>query len=120
MTNLLDLAGLRFEDIDVIDSPTDGIKFTSINGRPLGDAIFDRIRIVNPGLSGAGSGIVEASGAMGSATINNVTIVNPRTVAYQNNATAFNLIRGSGNSGVEDKEQSSAEFAGVRRASVGP
>ena len=28
--NLIDLAGLRFEDIDVADSPADGIKFTSI------------------------------------------------------------------------------------------
>jgi hypothetical protein len=119
MTNLLDLSGLRFANIDVIDAATDGIKFTSVRGRPLSDASFDHIRILNPGQSGTGSGIVEARGAVGSATLSNVSIVNPRSVAYQNNATAFDLIQGSGNSPVEQKEQSSADFAGVRRADLG-
>jgi hypothetical protein len=119
VANLVDLAGLRFEDIDVIDSPTDGIKFTSMNGRVLSDATFDRIRIVNAGMCGAGCGIVEAKGAAGSATIRDVTIVNPRTSGFQNNASAFNLIRGGGNVGVEMKERSGTDVATVRRISVG-
>jgi Pectate lyase superfamily protein len=119
VANLVDLAGLRFEDIDVIDSPTDGIKFTSMNGRVLSDTAFNRIRIVNPGRSGAGSGIVEAKGAAGSATISNVTIVNPRTGGFQNNDSAFNLIGGVGNAGVAVKEQSGTDVAAVRRISVG-
>jgi hypothetical protein len=113
VSNLLNLSGLRFEDIDVIDSPTDGIKFTSMKSHALGDTTFDRIRIVNPGIGGAGSGIVEASGATGSASIRNVTVVNPKTAGYQSNSTAFKLVRGEGNSGLEDS-QSNADLAASR------
>lgn len=120
MTNLLDLAGLRFENIDVLDSPTDGIKFNCVKGRALSDARFDGIRIVNPGVSGAGCGIMEAHGAVGSATINNVTVVNPRTAGFQKNASAFNLIQGSGNSGVENRAQSDADNSVARHATVEP
>jgi hypothetical protein len=120
MTNLVDLVGVHFEDIEVIDSPTDGIKFASIKGRLLVDATFDRIHIVNPGIAGAGCGIVQAKDAVGSATISNVTVVNPRTVGCQNNASAFNLIQGAGNTGVEAKDQSSADLAAARHVSVGP
>jgi hypothetical protein len=119
MTNLRDLSGLRFGDIDVIDSPTDGIKFNCIKGRELSDARFDGIRIVNPGVSGAGCGIVEAHGAVGSAIINNVTVVNPKTAGFNNNASAFNLIQGAGNSGLENRVQSGAEDSVARHASVG-
>jgi hypothetical protein len=120
MTNLLDLQGLRFQDIDVTDSPRDGIKFNCIKGRRLSDATFDRIRIANPGVAGAGCGIVEAKGAVGSATISNVTVINPKTSGCQNDASAFNLIRGAGNLGVENREQSSADHPDARHASVGP
>jgi hypothetical protein len=121
VANLVDLAGLRFEDVDVIDSPTDGIKFTSINGRILSDTTFNRIRIVNPGVSGIGSGIVEAKEAVGSATLSNVTVINPKTKAYQNNAAAFNLIQSAGDSGIGNREQqSSADLAAARHISVGP
>ena len=95
--NLIDLAGLRFDDIDVIDSPSDGIKFTSINGRALSDTSFNRIQIANPGLTGNGCGIVVASGAVGSASLSEVSVVNPKTAAVQNQAAAFNLIKGEGN-----------------------
>jgi hypothetical protein len=108
VANLIDLAGVRFEEIEVIDSPTDGIKFTSMNGHVLRDAAFDRVRIVNPGAAGAGHGIVEAQGALGSATISNVAVVNPKTGGWQDNADGFELIRGAGNSGVEESRQSSA------------
>jgi hypothetical protein len=118
VANLIDLAGVRFEDIEVIDSPTDGIKFTSINGRVLRDAAFDRIRIVNPGTAGAGHGVVEAQDAVGSARISNVAVVNPKTTGWQDNAPAFELIRGAGNSGVEGNKQSSANRPAARRASV--
>jgi len=120
MTNLADLVAVHFEDIEVIDSPTDGIKFASIKGRPLGDATFDRIQIVNPGIGGAGCGIVQAKGAVGSATITNVTVVNPMTIGFQNNSSAFNLIRGAGNAGVENKDQSSTDLTAARHASVVP
>ena len=120
MTNLADLMGLRFEDINVFDSPTDGIKFQSIQGRVLGDATFNRIRIVNPGMAGAGCGIVAVRGAVGSTTITNVTVLNPKTSSYQDNAPGFNLVRGAGNAGVEDNRASEADYAVGRCASVGP
>ncbi|MEA2711596.1 MAG: hypothetical protein QOF78_4197 [Phycisphaerales bacterium] len=118
VANLIDLAGLRFEDIEVIDSPTDGIKFTSIKGRVLRDAAFDRIRIVNPGTAGAGHGVVEAQDAMGSATISNVAVLNPKTSGWQDNAPGFELIRGAGNSGVEGNKQSNVNRPAARRATV--
>ena len=101
VANLVDLSGLRFEDIDVIDSPTDGIKFTSMKSHVLGDTVFDRVRIVNPGIGGAGCGIVAAVGAVGSATIRNVSVVNPKTVGCQTDSAGFNLVHGDGNSGLE-------------------
>jgi hypothetical protein len=120
VANLVDLPGLRFEDVDVLDSPTDGIKFTSMKDHVIGDTVFDRIHIVRPGLAGAGCGIVEASGAVGSATVNNVTVVDPKTVGCRDNAAAFKLIRGAGNSGLDEKKLSSAESTAARPAPVGP
>jgi hypothetical protein len=111
---------LHFEDINVFDSPTDGIKFQSIHGKALGDVTFDRIRIENPGVAGVGSGIVAAHGAVGSATMTNVAVLNPKTSSYEDNAPGFNLIRGAGNTGVEESNASSTDFSGGRRASVGP
>lgn len=120
IANLVDLAGLRFEDIDVVDSPTDGIKFTSMNGHGLSDARFDHIRIVNPGVAGSGFGIVESPGAVGSATLTNVAVVHPRTGAVKDDASAFNLIRGAGDLGFDDNQPSGADDSAARRASVGP
>jgi len=108
--NLVDLAGLRFEDIDVVDSPADGIRFTSIHNHVVGDTTFDQIRIVNPGLAGAGSGIVAAKGAVGSATISNVTVLNPRTASFQNNDPAFNLIRREEQSNADDSTAGGAPW----------
>lgn len=119
VANLVDLPGLRFENIDVIDSPADGIKFASMKGHVLRDARFDRIRIVNPGMAGGGYGIVAASGAVGSATINNVTVVNPKTGAWQNNAPAFSLIRGNGNTGLEENQPPGAEHLAAQRGAAG-
>lgn len=119
VANLVDLAGLRFEDIDVLDSPRDGIKFTSMKGHTLSDTTFDRVRIVNPGIAGAGCGIVAANGAVGSATISNVTVVNPKTNGYQGDASAFKLIEGAGNSGLTKKETPSADVAAARRDPAG-
>lgn len=120
MTNLLNLTGVHFEDINVFDSPADGIKFQSVQGRALGDVTFNRIRIVNPGLAGAGSGIVAAPGAVGSTTITNVTVLNPKTSGYKDDAPGFNLVRGPGNEGVADNRASDADYSAGRRASVGP
>ena len=120
MTNLLDLVGVHFEDINVFDSPTDGIKFQSVQGRPLGDATFNQIRIINPGVAGAGSGIVAVRGAVGLATITNVMVLNPKTSSYKNDAPSFNLVRGAGNEGVEDNRASDADYSAGRCASVGP
>ena len=99
VANLVDLAGLRFRDIDMFNSATDGIKFTSSNGRSLNDTTFDRITVENPGRNGTGYGIVEQSGAVGSATMSNTTVVNPSTAGWLDNSGSFNLIRGTGNSG---------------------
>jgi hypothetical protein len=118
VANLVDLAGVRFEDIEVIDSPTDGIKFTSMKERVLRDAAFDRIRIVNPGIAGVGHGIVEAQGAVGSATISNVAVLNPKTTGWQDNAPGFELISGAGNSGVDGNNQSRAHPPAARRTSA--
>jgi hypothetical protein len=96
MTNLRSLSGLRFQDIDVIDTPTNGIKFTCVKGQPVGDTTFDRIRIVNPGLAGEGYGILADPDAVGSATMIDVSIINPRTLNIRNNATAFNLVGAAG------------------------
>jgi hypothetical protein len=112
--------GVHFEDINVFDSPTDGIKFQSVQGRALGDAMFNQIRIVNPGVAGSGCGIVAARGAIGSATITNVTVLNPKTSSYRDDALGFNLVRGAGNEGVEDNRASDADYSAGRRASVGP
>ena len=120
MTNLLDLMGVHFEEINVFDSPTDGIKFQSVQGRALGNATFNQIRIVNSGVAGAGCGIVAARGTVGSATITNVTVLNPKTSSYRDDALGFNLVRGAGNEGVEDNRASDADYSAGRRASVGP
>jgi hypothetical protein len=124
VANLVDLAGVRFEDIEVIDSPTDGIKFTSINGRALREATFDRIRIVNPGTAGAGHGIVAAPGAVGSATVSNVTVVQAKSGGWQDNSPAFELIRGAGNTGLENENNrqsnAAADQSAMRRAAGRP
>jgi hypothetical protein len=84
----------------------------------VGDTTFDQVRIVNAGLAGAGSGVVAAKGAVGSATFNNVAVVNPKTMGWQDNAPEFNLIRGEDNSGSKENQQSSADGSDARRASV--
>ena len=83
-------------------------------------ASFDRIRIVNPGMAGAGHGIVEAKGAVGSATMSNVTVINPKTTGWQDDAPAFEVVQGEGNSGVADSKQPSAgQPAAARGAPLG-
>jgi hypothetical protein len=120
MTNLLDLTGVHFEGINVFDSPTDGIKFQSVQGRALGDVTLNQIRIVNPGVGGAGCGIVAARGAVGSATMTNVTVINPKTSSYEKDAPGFNLVRAAGNEGLEDHGVSDADYSVGSHASVGP
>ena len=107
VANRIDLVGVRFEAIELIDSRNDGIKFISLNQRVLKDATFDRIKIENAGTSGNGHAIVEADGAVGSATLSNITISNTKN-PWQDNAPAFELIFGEGNSGLKANEQSSA------------
>jgi hypothetical protein len=115
MTNLLDLSGLRFEDINVIDSPTDGIKFTCVKGLPVGDAAFNKVRITNAGVSGRGCGVLISPGAAGSATLTNVTVVNPKSGGYSGGSASFNLIRGPGNAGVEASNAPRTEYSEARR-----
>ena len=99
VANLVNLSGLRFQDIDVVDSATDGIKFTSYNGKVLSDTTFDWITIARPGRSGSGYGIVEAAGSVGGATISNTAVVNPRNGGLLDSSSLFDLTRGPGNSG---------------------
>ncbi|HEY1684352.1 MAG TPA: glycosyl hydrolase family 28-related protein [Tepidisphaeraceae bacterium] len=120
MTNLRPLSGVRFDNITVSDSPTDGIKFTCVAGKTISDAQFDHIRIINPGVSGSGSGIVEAPNAVGSATMNDVTVRNPRTTAWQTDATAFKLIRNSGTAGTNDHRSTSAKYSVAQPVTLGP
>jgi hypothetical protein len=101
VANLIDLTGIRFKEIEIIDTPTDGIKFISLNKHALNDITCDRIRIVNTGLSGVGRGIAAGDGAVGSATISNVAVLHPKTRGTLKNAPGFQLIRGAGNSGLD-------------------
>lgn len=108
--NLVDLAGVRFEDIDVLDSAADAVKFTSVKERALRDARFDRIRIENVGLAGGdGHAFFAAPGAVGSATVRNVTVRNVKTKAWRSESRTFELIQGDGNVGLEDARQSMAK-----------
>jgi hypothetical protein len=125
IANLVNLASQRFDDIDLIDSPTDGIRFTSIKDHTLADIEFDRVRIVSPGVGGEGYGIVAVSGATGSATISNVSVAQAKSGGFKNESTAFKLISGVGNSGignsgVDDSPQSSAHLASARREPASP
>jgi hypothetical protein len=95
VANALDLPGLRVEDVEVVDSPRDGLKFTSYHGRALREAEFDRIRIVRAGACG----ILENDGAVGSARLSRVAIVEPGSAAWLDRAPAFELHRGEGNEG---------------------
>jgi hypothetical protein len=114
----IDLVGVHFEDIDVIDSPNDGVKFTSMKGHALREAAFERIQIINPGTAGTGCGIVAAPGAVGSATVSNVSVVNAKTAGLQDNAPGFEVKRGPGNSGLEDEKQSSSARPAAQRAAA--
>lgn len=120
VADLTDLQGLRFQDIQVINSATDGIRFTSMHGHALRDTSFDRIRIISPGMAGAGCGIAEAPGAVGSATISNITVQNPRTPASQQTAPEFKLVQGKGNPGAEVNALSAKDDLNVQTATVGP
>jgi hypothetical protein len=117
MTNLAKLSGVRFEDINVIDSPTDGIKFNCVKGLAVGDVSFNRIRIVNAGVSGRGCGVLVAAGAAGSATLSNVSVINPRSGGFTDHASAFNLIRAAGNVGVEATRATGSEYSDTRLSS---
>jgi len=119
IANRIGVGGLRFQDVDISDSPRDGVKFTSLNGNAASEAAFDQLRIVNPGLSGQGCGITEAPGAAGSATISHMTIVHPKTAGFKSTSSAFNLIVGVGNSGLEETELPGADDSAARRASAG-
>ena len=59
-----------------------------------------------------------APGATGSATISHVAIVHPRTAGFRSNSSAFNLIAGAGNSGLEENEPPGADDSAARRAST--
>jgi hypothetical protein len=108
LANLVNLSGLRFEDIDVIDSPSDAIKFTSIkrsegpgSTSALHNVEFDKIRIVNAGLAGNGHAIVAAKDAVGSAKVSNVSVKQSKEPSWLNNSASFELVLGEGNSGIE-------------------
>jgi hypothetical protein len=120
MTNLVPLAGLRFGEIDVIDSPTDGIKFNCIKGLAISDVAFDQIRIQHPGVGGAGCGIVATRGTVGTASLRNVSVTSPATAECQNNAAAFNLVKTTGDDGPQNQGQPGADFAAARQPPGGP
>ena len=110
VANLRDLSGLRFTNIKVMESPTDGIKFISMNGHALSDTNFDHIYIERPGVSGKGYGIVVTPDAVGSANLHDVTVVGPRTAME---STRFKLVENTANSSSGDRDVD-------RHAAVGP
>jgi Pectate lyase superfamily protein len=121
MTNLRDLAGVHFEDIEAIDSPTDGIKFTSVTGKAISDTTFNHIRIVNAGISGRGYGVITDLNAVGSATMTDVAVLHSRTGTWQDNAAAFRLIKDSGHSTTDSHVTSGAKLSIAQpAASSGP
>jgi len=46
-------------------------------------------------------------------------VVHPKTNGYIDDASAFNLIRGAGNSGVEANQRSGANYSRVQHADAG-
>ncbi len=113
MTNLRSLSGVRFQDIDVLDSPTDGIKFTCVKCLPINDITFDRVRIINPGLSGVGYGVLADAGAVGSAAMVDVSIAGAQSVNIKNAAPAtFNFVAST--------DAAAANEVGIQHASVTP
>jgi hypothetical protein len=112
MTNLRALIGVRFQNIDVLDSPTDGIKFTCVKGLPVNDISFDHVRIVNPGLSGTGYGIFAQAGAAGSVEMSDVSIANAPQVEIKNAAPGrFSFVRSI---------DAAVNEVGIQHASVAP
>lgn len=115
VTDLTDLSGLRFSDIAVTNSATDGIRFISLKGHALSDTAFKRVEIVNSGLSGAGYGVVAAADAVGSATLNDVNVRNARNGGFKNLSARFTMIREPGNSGTKpDVTTGEEDSAGQR------
>jgi hypothetical protein len=95
MTNLLELPGVRISNVHATDCPTDGIKFTCVQGRPIREAEFDHVWIENAGISGAGCGILAARGAVGSATLTDVAILNAKDGDCRSDSSAFRIVRGT-------------------------
>lgn len=98
--NRLDLPGLRFQDVDVLDSPHDAIKFTSIGGHAVENALFDRVRMMNYGLAGTGYGIDVPKNAVGSATLIHVSVSGVGLAPLHHGSSAFKLTLGEGSLGI--------------------
>lgn len=91
-----ELPGVRFEDVDVIGSPNDGVKFTSIRAGVLRDAVLESIRIVDTG----GAGIASGPGALGSAKASEVSVTNAKAGGWRGDGKKFVFTQGEGNSGL--------------------
>jgi hypothetical protein len=123
MTNLLDLGGVRIENVRAQDCPTDGIKFTCVQGRAIREAAFDHVSIENAGISGTGHGILAARGTVGSATMTDVAVLNAKDGECRNDSSAFRIVRGA-SGGAEStrdlsKELSKPDISAVLGASGG-
>jgi hypothetical protein len=102
VANRIDLVGLRFDDIEVIDSPNDAVRFMSVGGRALRDTSMSRIRITNAGTSGKGYGIASADDAVGSVRLQEVSVENAASGALRNVSPTFTI---DGDKGIVDAKK---------------
>ncbi|HUB24792.1 MAG TPA: glycosyl hydrolase family 28-related protein [Tepidisphaeraceae bacterium] len=114
VANLLGLSGLRFLDVDILDSPRDAVKFTSMHDHGVSDTTFDRVHVVNAGTSGQGGAIAGAPGAVGAVAMSHFTIVGGKTAGQKADDSAIRQSTGTGNATVERP----ADVSAARRASV--
>ncbi len=96
VANRIDITRLRFEDIEVIDSPNDAIRFMSVSGGAIRESTLARIRIQNAGTAGAGYGIVSADDAVGSIALSDITVQNAKSGSFRNVSSRFVVSMGDG------------------------
>lgn len=103
VANRLDIAGLQFERIEVLDSPNDAVRFMSVHGRALRDAALTNIKIERAGFAGAGYGVVAADDAVGSVRLSQVTVQEAASGPFRNVSPHFEVEWGADTSGLTGK-----------------
>lgn len=111
VANKIDLVGLRFADIEIIDSPHDAVRFMSVHGQALREATMDGIHIRTAGLAGSGHGVVSADDAVGEVKLSRVTVQDAKSGAFRNVSPTFDIERGEGTADLENATDSKQKAA---------